>query len=147
MSAGMMPLTNDAGDGMVLTFDAKGPDFSVARNHHFIAETNSTKWTDQTNDVYLEPDSPLEEESFDCTDTAIIHAHSYPNETYSSLISHLSCSLHPTSMSQNLIHRQSSRRIHIHHTRDHIQRIWTNFRSPRLELQIRFFLDCFLSVP
>jgi hypothetical protein len=90
----MMPLTNDAGDGMVLTFDAKGPDFSVARNHYSIAETNSTKGIDQTNDVYLEPDSPLEEESFYCTDTAIIHAHSYPNETYSSLISHVVSTQH-----------------------------------------------------
>jgi hypothetical protein len=59
----------------------------------------------------------------------------------------LSRILHPKPMRQNLIHRQSSRRIHVHHTRDQIQRIRTKLLSPRLELQIRFFIDCFLSVP
>jgi hypothetical protein len=58
----------------------------------------------------------------------------------------LSRILHPTPMSQDLIHRQPSCRIHVHHTRDQVQRIWTKFLSPRLELQTRIFFDCFLSV-
>jgi hypothetical protein len=72
--------------GNFLTFDANCPDLSVAGTHHFIAETNSTKWTDQTNDVYLGPDSPFEEEGFYCTDTDITYGYSYPNEAYSSLM-------------------------------------------------------------
>jgi hypothetical protein len=43
MTASMMPLTNDASDGMVPTFDANGPDFSVAGTHHFVAEVHGTQ--------------------------------------------------------------------------------------------------------
>jgi hypothetical protein len=42
LSASMMLLTNDAGDGMVPTFDANGQDFSFAGTYHFVAEADGT---------------------------------------------------------------------------------------------------------
>jgi hypothetical protein len=72
--------------GNFLTFDPNCPDLSVAGTHHCLEETNSTKWIDQTNDVYLGPDNPFEEEGSYCTDTDITYGYSYPNEAYSSLM-------------------------------------------------------------
>jgi hypothetical protein len=82
----MMPRINEVGDSNFSTFDANCPELSVARTHHLVAEADSTQWIDQTNDVYLGSNSPFEEEGFHYTDTAIVHAYSYPDETYPSLM-------------------------------------------------------------
>jgi hypothetical protein len=44
----MVPLTNDAGDGNFLAFDANHLDLSVHGTNLFVAEANGAQWVDQT---------------------------------------------------------------------------------------------------